>query len=58
MAKGLTQEKQAEPVDLNIRTVQKVEAGDVSILLTTMIRIQSALSCSCETLLRDLHPME
>ena len=36
---------------LNIRTVQKVEAGDINILITTLIRIQNALKCSWDKLL-------
>ena len=47
----LTQEKLAEKVDLNPRTVQKIEAGDVNILLTTVLRIQRALGCSWDDLL-------
>ena len=48
---GLTQEELAEEVDLNPRTVQKIEAGDVNILLTTVLRIQKALKCSWDDLL-------
>ena len=44
--KKITQEKLAEQVDLNIRTIQKVEAGHVNILLTTVLRLRKALSCS------------
>ncbi len=44
-ARGLTQQQFAESVDLNIRTVQKIEAGDINILLTTLLRIQRALRC-------------
>jgi transcriptional regulator with XRE-family HTH domain len=51
MAKGLTQEKLAELVDLNIRTIQKIEAGHVNILLTTVLRLQKALDCSWESLM-------
>ena len=51
VAKKLTQEKLAELVDLNIRTVQKVEAGQLNILLTTVLRFQRALSCTWEKLL-------
>jgi transcriptional regulator with XRE-family HTH domain len=51
MAKELTQEKLAELVDLNIRTVQKIEAGDVNILFTTIKRIQKALKCSWQDLM-------
>ena len=42
---GLTQEKLAELVELNPRTVQKIEAGHVNILVTTIIRFQKALKC-------------
>ena len=50
-AKGLTQEQLAELADLNIRTVQKIEAGDINILLTTLLRIQRALRCRWNKLL-------
>ena len=51
MQRKITQEKLAELVDLNIRTVQKIEAGDVNILLTTVLRLRKALSCSWEALM-------
>jgi transcriptional regulator with XRE-family HTH domain len=41
----LTQEKLAEMVDVNIRTIQKIEAGDINVLVTTVLRIQKALGC-------------
>ena len=44
-AKGITQEKLAELVDLNIRSVQKIEAGQINVLVTTTMRIQNALDC-------------
>ena len=44
--RAITQEKQAEMVDLNIRTLQKIEAGQTHILLTTVLRLQRALGCS------------
>ena len=51
MSRKITQEKFAELVDLNIRTVQKIEAGEVNILLTTVLRIQKALKCGWNDLL-------
>jgi transcriptional regulator with XRE-family HTH domain len=42
---GMTQERLAELTDLNIRTVQKIEAGQTNILITTAARIQKALGC-------------
>jgi len=51
IAKNFTQEKSTELVDLNIRTVQKIEAGQINILLTTVIRIRGALGCAWNKLL-------
>lgn len=53
MVRAITQEKLAEMVDLNIRTLQKIEAGETNILITTAIRIQGALKCSWESLTVD-----
>ena len=39
-------------VELNIRTLQKIEAGQLNILLTTLIRIQNALRCPWESLIK------
>lgn len=50
-AKGMTQERLAELADLNLRTVQKIEAGQLNILLTTLIRIQRGLGCPWDKLL-------
>ena len=46
MTARLTQEKLAELVDLNIRTIQKIEAGKINVLVTTAMRIQKALDCT------------
>jgi transcriptional regulator with XRE-family HTH domain len=50
-ARNLTQEKLAEKADLNIRTLQKIEAGELNVLITTAARIQRALACSWEKLM-------
>jgi transcriptional regulator with XRE-family HTH domain len=47
----ITQERLAEMVALHPRTIQKIEAGKVNILLTTVIRFQRALRCPWENLL-------
>ena len=52
VARGLTQEKLAELMDVNSRTVQKIEAGKLNILLTTILRLQKALGCSWDSLMR------
>lgn len=49
-ARGLTQERFAEVVDLHPRVVQKIEAGETNIKATTLFRIQAALGCSWEQL--------
>ncbi|MDQ6633023.1 MAG: helix-turn-helix domain-containing protein [Verrucomicrobiota bacterium] len=43
VAKSLTQEKLAEKADLNIRTLQSIEAGGMNLLVTTAMRLQKAL---------------
>jgi transcriptional regulator with XRE-family HTH domain len=43
--KGWTQDKLAEKSDLATRNLQKIEGGEINILLTTAFRIQLALRC-------------
>ncbi len=50
-ARKITQEKLAELADLNVRTIQKIEAGQTNILITTAKRIRKALGCSWEKLM-------
>lgn len=50
-ARGLTQEKLAELADLHLRSLQKIEAGEINLLVTTVLRIKRALRCSWEKLL-------
>ena len=51
VAAGITQAKLAERVDLELRTIQKFEAGHINVPLTTLYRIRRALGCSWEALL-------
>jgi transcriptional regulator with XRE-family HTH domain len=51
VARGLTQEKLAELMEVNPRTIQKIEAGKLNILLTTIQRLQKALNCSWDALM-------
>jgi transcriptional regulator with XRE-family HTH domain len=51
LARGLTQERLAELAELNPRTVQKIEAGSINILVTTLHRIRIALGCDWRRLL-------
>jgi transcriptional regulator with XRE-family HTH domain len=44
-AKNLTQDELAERACISTRNLQKVEAGQLNILVTTVIRIQLALRC-------------
>ena len=51
MARGLTQERLAELAELNPRTVQKIEAGAITILVTTLVRLREAIGCDWRRLL-------
>ena len=50
-ARNLTQEKLAELADLHLRSLQKIEAGEINLLVTTIFRLKRALKCSWEKLL-------
>lgn len=52
-AADLTQERLAEMADLATRTIQKIEAGQITILITTLRRIRKAIGCSYEEVLRE-----
>lgn len=52
-AAGLTQERLAELADLAPRVVQKIEAGEITILITTLRRLRKAIGCEYEALLGD-----
>jgi transcriptional regulator with XRE-family HTH domain len=54
LRKGWTQEELAEKAEIAARNLQKVEAGEINLLLTTAFRIQLALGCSW----RQLAPRE
>ena len=41
----MSQERLAELADINARTLQRIEAGEINILITTVARIRSALGC-------------
>ncbi len=47
----MTQETLAELADLNIRTIQKIEAGQTNILITTAARLYKALACDWDSLM-------
>jgi transcriptional regulator with XRE-family HTH domain len=53
VAIGLTQERLAELSELAPRTIQKIEAGRITILITTLRRIQRAVGCPYAALLRE-----
>lgn len=56
MARGVTQERLSEMVDLNIRTLQKIEAGKTNILATTAMRLRAALGCTWDDLMPPVAP--
>ncbi len=47
----MTQEQLAEAADLNVRTVQKIEGGEINILITTLLRLREGIGCSLSKLL-------
>lgn len=47
----MTQENLAERVGLHPRTIQKIERGDINILVTTLARLQEGLGCEWRDLL-------
>lgn len=51
MARGMTQEKLAELAQISTRNLQKVEAGELNILVTTLMRFHLALKCRWTRLL-------
>ena len=53
MRLAMTQERLAELVELHIRTVQKIEAGETNVLTTTLLRFKRALKCSWTALLSE-----
>lgn len=52
-AAGLTQEKLAEKADLAPRVIQKIEAGQITILISTLRRLRKVLGCRYDDLLGD-----
>jgi transcriptional regulator with XRE-family HTH domain len=46
----MTQERLAELVDINARSVRRIEAGEMNVLITTVARIRNALGCSWDEL--------
>jgi len=43
--KGMTQDDLAERAEIATRNLQKIEAGQINVLLTTAFRIQLGLRC-------------
>ena len=51
LARGLTQEQLAERAELSLRNIQRIEAGQLDILVTTFLRVRRALRCPADQLL-------
>ena len=51
VAVEMTQDDLAEAAGLHLRTVQKIEAGNINILITTMQRIRAGIGCTWDKLL-------
>jgi transcriptional regulator with XRE-family HTH domain len=50
-ARDLTQEQLAEKAGLSLRNMQRIEAGELNPLATTLMRLHQALGCGAEKLL-------
>ncbi|MDR0902437.1 MAG: helix-turn-helix domain-containing protein [Opitutaceae bacterium] len=51
VARDITQEMLAERADLNLRTVQRIEAGETNILITTAMRLRGGIGCPWDELM-------
>ena len=49
--KGLTQEQVAEKIEISLRNMQRIEAGEINPLTTTLIRLRKAIGCGAEKLM-------
>ncbi|MGZ4963410.1 MAG: helix-turn-helix transcriptional regulator [Limisphaerales bacterium] len=47
----MSQQKLADKAELDIRNIQRIEAGQLNVLITTAHRIKEALGCSWDSLL-------
>lgn len=45
-AKGWTLERSAERCDLDLKHLQKIEAGQLNVTLVTLVRLSKGLGCS------------
>ncbi len=53
VARKITQERLAELADLNIRTLQKIEAGQTNILVTKALRLRKGIGCAWDELMPE-----
>ena len=51
VARDLTQEQLAEKAGITLRNMQRIEAGELNPLATTLMRLHQALGCGAEKLL-------
>lgn len=51
VSRCITQQGLAERADLNLRTVQRIEAGETNILITTAMRLRKAIGCAWDELM-------
>jgi len=56
-SKGLTQEELVEKCNISVRTIQRIEAGEVTPRSYTIKTILSALDCDLEQIQTETHPI-
>ncbi len=47
----MTQQELAEAAELSLRSIQRIEAGQLNVLMTTVVRLRNALGCSVDEIL-------
>jgi ribosome-binding protein aMBF1 (putative translation factor) len=50
VARKMSQQRLAELADLNIRNIQRIEAGELDVLFSTIARVRNALNCAWDRL--------
>jgi transcriptional regulator with XRE-family HTH domain len=51
VAKGMTQQRLADVLGVDIRSLQRIEAGEINAGFTMLVDIQKALKCSWAALM-------
>ena len=53
VARSITQEVLSGKAELSLRSLQRIEAAEMNVLITTIMRLQKVLGCSWDELLAN-----